>query len=81
MGTAVAMENKRSLQLRRFCAVPDSGGMIGCRGETGTTNGIIVNPYKSTLHIWYDENDKSGASFGCLEGDCRVPQTFAIFGL
>jgi hypothetical protein len=81
MGTEVAMENRRGYQLRSFCAMPDSGGMIGCKGDTGTTNGILVNPLNpSTLHIWYDENDKSGASFGCLESDCRIPQMFAILG-
>lgn len=83
MGTAVAMENlrdSRRYELREFCAFPDSGGMIGCKGDTAVNGHIERYGYPYTLHIWYDENDKSGASFGCQENDCRMPQSFAITG-
>lgn len=34
---------------------------------------------KRNLIIWYDPSDLSGASFGCLNADCRVIMGIEIF--
>jgi hypothetical protein len=77
----VAMQNlrdKRTYQLKEFCATLSAGGYLGCLGNA-QINGHIErygSPYM--LHIWYDEKDTSGTSFGCLDSDCRMPTAFGI---
>jgi hypothetical protein len=46
----------------------------GASGGTSVSKGLL-----RTMTIRYDENDTSGASFGCAPSDCRKPTAFFIF--
>jgi hypothetical protein len=80
MAQAVVMQNlrdKRIGDLNGFCAKLSTGGYVGCLGDTNGHIDLSGRPF--TLHVWYDEKDTSGTSFGCLSSDCRKPQAFAIW--
>jgi hypothetical protein len=79
MAQTVAIQNlrdERSYEIKGFGATLSTGGYVG---YVGGTNGQIESyglPFM--LHIWYDETDTTGTSFGCLDTDCRIPQAFGI---
>jgi hypothetical protein len=81
---AQAVQNyNHYLQLHDFCAEITTlmtSGSAGCKPSSDWINGYIgpIGGAPSTLHIWYDEKDTSGTSFGCEADSCRVPQAFKI---